>query len=344
VLTEGPLGTSQQRAAIKRTIQNRLRSLPGVEDATASAPFPLAGGFNMIRWGKEDAQSDPSSYQYADHQEVLPGYFETMRTPILAGRTFTEADNNLERSVTIVDQFLAAKAFPNESAVGKRILVRVRTAQPEWVEIIGVVAHQRQTSIADPGREQIYFTDGFVLHSRARIWALRIAGDPSAYAPLVRAEIGKVDSNALITELEPMDALVEREKSGTRFSLALIGVFAAVAALLASVGLYGVLSTVVRQRTSEIGVRIALGARPASIFRLVVGQGLRLSAVGIAAGMGAAFGLTRAMTTMLIGVKPTDPMTFIGIAVVFLLVSATACWLPAYRAARVDPTTALREE
>ena len=141
-----------------------------------------------------------------------------------------------------------------------------------------------------------------------------------------------------------MDAAVEKAQAGTRFSLLLIGVFATVAVLLAGVGLYGVLSTVVRQRTAEIGVRMALGAAPGKIFSLVVGQGLRLSAAGIAAGLVAALALTRVMTTMLVGVKATDPLTYAAMAALFFAIAALACWLPAWRASALDPTRALRDE
>ena len=141
-----------------------------------------------------------------------------------------------------------------------------------------------------------------------------------------------------------METLLRRAQAGTRFSLLLIGVFAVVAALLAGVGLYGVLATVVRQRTSEIGVRMTLGAGPGQIFKLIVGQGLRLTAIGIAAGLIAAIALTRGMTSMLVGVKATDPSTFATVAVVFFLIAVMACWLPARHAANLDPTTALRDE
>ncbi len=341
----GPRGQQpQERAAFMREAQDRLRALPGVENVTASSPFPLAGGFSPIRWGLEQALSDPTKFQAVDFQIALPGYFETLRAPLLAGRVFTEADNAPERNVAVVDQFLAAKAFPNESAVGKRILVRLRGPQPEWVEVIGVVSHQRNTSLAEPGREQIYFTDGFPNHGVATRWALRVKGDPAQYAAAVRAEIKKFNPNLLITELQPMDTLVEQARAGTRFSLLLIGVFATIAALLAGVGLYGVLSTVVRQRTAEIGVRMALGATPRGIFKLVVGHGLRLSATGLAAGLVAAFGLTRAMTSMLVGVKATDPITFAAMAAIFLIIAVLAAGLPARRASALDPTIALREE
>jgi predicted permease len=334
----------QERAAFMRELHGRLQALPGVESVTASYPFPLAGRFFPIRWGPEEALSDPSKFQAADYQTVLPGYFEAMRMRLLAGRTFTEADNAPERNVVVIDQFLAAKAFPNESAVGKRILIRVRTPEPEWVEVIGVVGHQRHTDLADPGREQVYYTDGLRGHGQSTYWAVRTKGDPAQFAAVVRAEVTKFRKNLLITEMQPMGALVKRAQAGTRFSLLLIGVFTVIAALMASVGLYGVLSAVVRQRTAEIGVRMALGATHGSVFKLVIGHGLRLSAAGVAVGLVAAFGLTRAMSAMLVGVKATDPLTFTTMAALFLAIAALASWLPARRASGLDPTTALREE
>jgi putative ABC transport system permease protein len=145
-----------------------------VERVTASFPFPLAGGFSTIRWGTEEALADNSKYQAVDWQIVRPGYFDTLRTRLLAGRTFTEADSDPRRNLVVVDQMLAAKAFPNESAVGKRILIRIRTPEPEWVEIIGVVAHQRVASLADPGREQVYFADGFTGWQREQVGDARL--------------------------------------------------------------------------------------------------------------------------------------------------------------------------
>jgi hypothetical protein len=284
----------------------------------------------------------PASSEGADFQQVLPGYFETLHTPILAGRTFTEDDNAPGRNLVVIDQLLAAKAFPNESAIGKRILLP-DPANP-WAEVIGVVAHQRLFSLADPGRETVYFCDGFWGIGVSRSWMVRTAGDPAKYAAAVRAEIAKVDRQMVISKMQPMQALVDRDQAGTRLSLLLIGVFAAIAVLLASVGLYGVLATVVRQRTAEIGVRMALGATGASIFKLIVGHGLYLSAVGIAIGLFAALGLTRVMTTMLVGVKATDPSTFAVMTLLFFVVAAVASWVPAARAAGLDANAALREE
>jgi predicted permease len=334
----------EERAAFVRQIQDRLRGITGVQSVAASFPFPLAGDFSPIRWGTEEALSDPGKFQAVDFQVVLPGYFEAMRTPLLAGRTFTDADNVPGRNLVVIDQLLADKAFPRQSAVGKRILIRIRTPEAEWVEVIGVVAHQREESLAERGREQVYFADAFLGSGVVREWAIRTSGDAAKYGADIRAAIKAIDSQLLISQMRPMDALLERAQAGTRFSLLLIGVFAVIAAVLASVGLYGVLATVVRQRTAEIGVRMTLGAGPSQIFNLIVGQGLRLTAVGIVAGAIAAFALTRAMTTMLVGVKPSDPTTFATIAVIFFAIAATASWLPAWRAASLDPTVALREE
>ena len=190
----------------------------------------------------------------------------------------------------------------------------------------------------------MYYTDGFLGHGRVGRWAIRTVGDPARLAPAVRAEIARIDSRLPLAEVQPMQAFVDRAQAQTRFALVLIAIFAAIAAVLAAVGLYGVLSNVVRQRTAEIGVRMALGAPPQSILRLVVGHGLFLSAAGIALGLLAAFGLTRVMIGMLVGVEPSDPATFATIALLFFGVAAVACWLPARRAAGLDPTVALREE
>lgn len=341
----GNIGNSpEEAAAFKRQLREQLQAIPGVKTVTASFPLPLAGGFSPVRWGGAEAQNDASKFQAADLQIVLPGYFEAMGTKLLAGRTFAEDDSAPDRNLLIVDQALAAKAFPNESAVGKRILFRVRTPEAQWGEIVGVVAHQRNTSLIEPGREQLYVTDGYVNNGAASWWALRTDGDPAALASAVREVVHKQGKDTIINELQPMDSRVTKAQAQTRFSLLLIGVFSTIAALLAGVGLYGVLATAVRQRTAEIGVRMALGAAPSRIFRLMVGKGLNLSAIGIALGVAGAFALTRVLASMLVEVKPTDPVTFLSVAALFLFIAVLASWLPALRAAGLDPTTALRSE
>ena len=363
--TLGNLGgqTPEARTAAVRQIQQSLKAIPGVQSVTAATPFPLDGTFTPIRWGDINAGSDPTKFQATDFQFVLPGYFEAMHIPLIAGRTFTDQDNTpLPQAVlaatvqqgkspctvapgscvVVIDDELAQKAFPNGSAVGKQILIRVRTQEAEPVEVIGVVAHTRDESLAVPGREQVYFSDAFVGAGAVGNWAIRANGNVERFGNEVRSAIKAINPHLLVTQMQPMDAVVEHAQAGTRFSLLLIGAFAVVAALLAAVGLYGVLSTVVRQRRAEIGVRMALGAEPARIFKLIVVQGLRLTAVGVAAGLIAALVLTRLMATMLVGVTATDPPTFVAMVALFFVIAGFSTGVPAWRAASVDPNEALR--
>jgi predicted permease len=333
----------QRRLAFLRELEDRLRAIPGIQNVGAATGLPLhaVGSTHGIQWRTEQIPEVPT--HTVDLPTVLPGYFETLHTRILEGRAFTEADNASGRNLAVIDQSLAEKAFPSQSALGKRICVYI--PNPTWLEVIGVVEHQRLQTLADPGREQIFMTDGFLGIGISRHWALRTAGDPTRYAAAVRAEIAKFAPGRLaITEMQTMDTAIDTAQSTTRFHLLLIGTFAVVAALLAAIGLYGVVSSAVRQRTAEIGLRIALGAAPGGIFRLVIGQGLTLSLAGIAIGLVAAGGLTRVMASMLVGIKATDPGTFAAMILLFILVAAVACWVPARRAAGLDPTAALREE
>jgi putative ABC transport system permease protein len=328
--------------AFLRDAMARLRGLPGVLDVTSGQPLPLDGGIANARWGTEAAAADPSKFQQANLHMVYPGYFKAMRTPIVEGREFTDAENRRDALFVVIDTTLARKAFPGQSAVGKRMLARIRTDEPETFEIIGVVKHQRHNSLIEEGREAMFFATG-VGGGFGRV-AVRVQGDPLALVPTLRAELARMPGSTYASEIEPMSAFVDRASARTRFSLVLIAVFAGIAVVLAIVGLYGVLSTLVRQRTAEIGVRMALGAGRRSVFNLVVGQGLKLSLIGIAVGLGAAFLLTQVLQTMLVSVSPTDPVTFVAISVLFLAVAAAACAIPAVRAARLDPTAALRDE
>jgi putative ABC transport system permease protein len=334
----------------QKELGDRLRALPGVRNVTAVTPLPLDGTLFNSRWGKEDAVTDPTKFQQANVHVVMPGYFEAMGTRVIAGRVYTDADNRQDHMGVVIDQRLANKAFPGESAVGKRLFIRTRAQEPEWLEVIGVVEHQRHEGLATEGREAIFLPDGFFGHGAAGTWAVRLncapgqSCDPTRLASAARNAVAELDPKLSVANVRPYTELVDRAMTPTRFALVLIGVFAGVAAVLACVGLYGVLSTAVRQRTAEIGVRVAFGATKSSIFGLVIGDGMKLSVIGLVIGLVAAFALTRVMSTMLIGVRPTDPLTYVAIVGLFLVIALVACWIPAQRAASLDPTTALRSE
>ena len=325
-------------------MRERLAALPGVRSVTAATGLPLDGTVANARWGREAALSDPSLYKQADFKALAPNYFETLETPLIAGRTFTDADTATNNKVIIIDERVAAKAFPDESPIGKRLVARVTTPEPEVFEIIGVVGHQRNASLAVDGPEAMFFTDGYFGGGAVGSWALRVDGDPARLVGPVRAAVTEIDPKATLADVQPMNALVDKAMGPTRFAVTLIGVFAMIAIVLAGVGLYGVVSTVVRQRTAEIGMRMVFGAARGSIFGLVLREGLRLSAVGVGAGLVVAFVMTQFMSKLLVGIKPTDPITFASITALFFAIAALACWVPAYRAANLDPMVALREE
>jgi putative ABC transport system permease protein len=336
----------EERALFVRQVTERLHAVPGVEAVGAATPFPLDGGAANIPWATEEAGSvDPSAFRQANLHFVTPGYFSAVRARLLAGRTFTEADNTPEQMFKVViDDLLAKQAYPNASAVGKTLLVRGLNAPTNnKVEIIGVVAHQRHETVASVGREAIFFVDAYGGFGAPR-WAVRTSGDASALAPTIAAAVAEVDARVPIAEVQPMQALVEKANGPTRFAATLIGIFALVALVLAAVGLYGVLSTTVRQRTAEIGMRMVCGAQPAGILRLVFADGLRLSVIGMVVGLGIALSVTGLMRSMLVSVTPTDPATFVAITVVFLAIVLLATLIPARRAARVDPVVAIRQE
>ncbi len=330
----------QARIDTTRRLREALGALPGVQSVAAATPFPLDGGSANMPWGIEG--TDPAQFQQAAVHTVMPGYFEMMRTPLRAGRTYTDDDRAPGTQRVIVDERLAARAYPGQQAVGRTLLLRLGGQNPQPFEIIGVVAHQRHASLAQDGREALFFAD--TAGGIANRWAVRTAGDPQALADAVRAALTQFDNRIVLADVQPMSVYVDAAQAPTRFALALTGIFAVIAAVLAAVGLYGVLATLVRQRTAEIGVRLAFGAERSSIFKLVVGRGLILAAVGVAIGAGAALLVTRGIQTMLVGVRPSDPATFVTIAVLFLAVAAAACGIPAFRASRLDPTVALRSE
>jgi putative ABC transport system permease protein len=286
---------------------------------------------------------------------VLPGYFEMLNVPLLAGRAFVPDDSTRPDAV-IIDDASARAAFGGESAIGKQIVTRILGRGDEPFTVVGVVRRARHASLLGDERAVIYFP-WYTAGSEAGTWAVKTRGDLTAMSGMVRDALGALTldlaSNTrpggaaaqrlMVNDPTPLSVLVDRAMAPTRFALIAIGVFAVIAAVLAAIGLYGVLSSSVRQRTSEIGVRMAFGADAGDIFSLVIGEGLRLSIAGLCVGLLFALVATRVMTSLLVGVEPFDPLTFATMAVVFVVIAVLACWIPARRGASLDPNVALRD-
>jgi len=245
--------------------------------------------------------------------------------------------------VAIVDETMAKKYWPNEDPVGKRITFEGSQAGPRWREIVGIVGHVKHSGLEGESRVQYYVP---YLQSPASAMSLvtRTTGDPTAIASGIRGAVASIDSNLPVFRVRTMEQFVSDSMAQRRFAMYLFAVFAVIALLLAAVGLYGVMAYSVTQRTHEIGVRMALGAKRTDVMRLVVGNGMLLAGVGVGVGIGAAFGFTRLMSTLLFGVKPTDIAVFALIALGLTAVAALASYLPARRATKVDPLIALRYE
>ncbi len=324
--------------------ERQLRALPGVTHVSAAFPIPLLGIESSGRYGPPEALSDGSRYGQGDFRVVLPGFFETMGTTLVDGRLFEESDFRDSTQVVVIDQKLARMLWPNSSPIGERMLIRFNTLDPVFVEVVGVVEHQRSDGVAAEGTEAIYVTNTYAGTLGDLYWTVRTTLDPAGLIPQVRTVLAGMDPSLPVADARPMHERVGEAMSGVRFALVLIGVFGGIALFLAAVGIYGVLAFTVRQRTGEIGVRMALGATAPSILAMVVRQGMTLTAIGIAAGLVAGLWATRLLGTMLVGISANDPLTFAVMSALLLLAALGASYVPARRATRVDPAIALREE
>jgi putative ABC transport system permease protein len=343
--------SSQARATFVNQLGDRLAAIPGVEAVGGVTPLPLAGGeqYAVGSYGRVGGADDEYRANKADYKGVLPGYFEAMKIKLVSGRTLLRSDNEDQAlDVAVVDQKFATRVFGNENPIGAQILmdhVNEKTFGLERlpVTIVGVVANVRSASLAEEGRETIYHP--YVFQSFLPLtFVVRTATTPDGLAPQIRTEVNGLDPDVPVADLATLESWVTEAMAPTRFLLALTGTFAAVALVLAVLGLYGVISYSVRQRTREIGVRVALGASDWDVRRLIVGHGLVVAVAGIVLGLVASVALTRVVTSYLVGVSATDPVTFAGVPIVLLGVAAVASYLPARRAATIDPVRALREE
>jgi putative ABC transport system permease protein len=333
----------RQRAATFQRFLATVETVPGIQSAAFAEIVPLSQddmdmGYFAV---KEDPPLPPGEHLSADYRDITPNYFATMGIPLVEGRTFTEQDNLDRPPVVVIDVTLARRFFPGQDPIGKHL--QIPDAARPAREIIGVVGAVRDTGFDRQPRPTIYFPS---LQSPDQTMSLvvRTTLPPSAILPAIKNAIWSVDKNQPIFEVKSMDEIISGIVSAQRLAFLLLGVFAFLALALAAIGIYGVTSYVFSERTHEIGLRMALGAQPGDISRVVLGHGARLAGFGVIGGIVAALALTRLLSSLLFGVGATDPLTFFGVAILLTLVTLAACYLPAHRATRVDPMVALRCE
>ncbi len=348
------LGTnaSTSRSAL-RELAEKLRTVPGVQaESSTGGALPMTGDNELPFW--PDGKPKPANQAEMDQTlfyMVEPGYLDAMGIRLDRGRFFTASDNEHSPAVIVVDEDFAKKYLPGEDPIGTRIHIAILNTAPEVVGVVGHVKHWGLDSEADHQAVQaqtymplMQIPDQFWTGSPQAQVVLRSSGSPGAIAGGVRAAIEKLNSQNVMFETRTMDAIIAESLAARRFAMILLGIFAGIALLLSSIGIYGVISYVVGQRTHEIGIRMALGAQRRDVLRLMLGEGMKMATIGVAIGICAALGLTHLMVKMLFGVSATDPVTFAGVAVVLSWVALAACYIPARRAMRVDPIIALRYE
>ncbi len=336
------------RRAFYNEALTRIAALPGVQHVAAASVLPFSGGwstgsFNVEGYPVADDEVSP----WGDQRIVSPGYFETMGAPLLAGRFFDETDREGAVRVVIVDDEFVKRFYkPGESAIGRRIWFggRIPNDSTPFLTIVGVVGHARHEGLDADLRVQVYRPLGQVGGLGGGPIVVRTAGDPIHMVSAVRSAIHQVDRDMPLAQIRTMEEMIGDSMGQRRLSTVLLGVFAGIALLLASIGIYGVMSYTVSQRSRELGIRMALGASRDGVLRLVLRQGMTMALIGVSVGLVGAFALTRVIASQLYGVKPTDPATFIAVTVTLSLVALIASLLPAMRATRVDPMVALREE
>jgi putative ABC transport system permease protein len=338
----------RQIAGFYEQLTARLRALPGVVNASVVFQLPLSGSGATTGLTIEGQPTDPSDRPDGVIHMVDPEYFRTMGIPIVKGRAFTERDDLNSAPVLIINSALARQHFPNEDPIGKRIAPGFSTVPmsdegPAMREIVGVVGDVKHQNLHGPAQPEFFFAQAQMPMSAMTV-VMRAAGDTSALHNAVRGVVQSIDKNAPVYNVRTVEELIGRSVATPRFNTLLLGLFAGVALILTAVGLYGVISYSVAQNTRQIGIRVALGAQAGSVFKLIVGQGTRLTLIGIGIGLGAAYLLTRLLANLLYGVAATDPWTFVGVSLLLMFVAFIACYLPARRATRIDPVVALRFE
>ena len=338
----------QDRYQFFDRLVERAKSLPGVRSAAAASFLPVSGGGSIIHFNiTGHPPKSPHEFVAAGYRTITPNYLETLGVPLLQGRFFTRGDNEKSPAVVIINATMAHTFFPNENPLGKRLQLGALPEQEvPTMEIVGVVGDVHFGLGTDPQAEMYlpYRQADLLLPVFQLSVILRTAGDPALQTSALRSALAEIDPNQPLVKVRTMEENMATTVAQPRFRTWLIGILAMLALVLAAVGVYGVMSYTVTQRTSEIGVRVALGAQPKDVFRIIVGEGLRLALFGVGVGLVAALVLTRLLQSFLFGISAYDPLTFIAVSLLLTLVAVAASYFPARRATRVDPMIALRYE
>ncbi len=330
----------QKVASLSQMILERVRALPNVEAVGMGNRLPLSGPTGVSTIQFERVGQDPGNLSATDDTTVTPDYFSAMNIPLMQGRSFTEHDNADSPLVVILDQQVAQRAWPGESPIGKRIR---SGPDSKWAEVVGVVGHVRHEQLESDRRLQIYWN--YLQRARDRMsLVVRTSGDPRSLVTPVLGAIKSVDPDQPAFAIRTMNEVVDQSISMRWFNALVVSLFAGSSLVLAMIGVYGVIAWAVKQRTREIGVRIALGAQRRTVLAMVLGSGLRITATGIGIGLLGSFLLSRLLRNLLFEVGPTDPVTFLIVPVVLIASATLACLVPALRALKVDPIIALRHE
>jgi putative ABC transport system permease protein len=323
----------------------RLSELPGVTAVGATNMIPLDGnGTDRLIEIEGYEPRDASDMPDAQNRQATPGWFAAMGIPLVRGRLIERSDDNKAPRVLVVNEAFTKQFFPNGDAIGKRIRLGKLTSDFPWATIVGVVGDVRGFALEEPPLPTMYWPVAQIRATPSLAIVMRTESDPAALASAARDAIGEIDKTQPIYDMQPLDQLVAKSLDQRRFTLTLMLLFGVIALVLSSIGIYGVMAFAVTQRTQEIGIRMALGARAIDVLKMVVGSGMFLALIGVAVGLIGAFALTRLMVSLLFGVSPTDLVTFGLVAAGLLMVALLACYIPARRATKVDPLVALRYE
>jgi putative ABC transport system permease protein len=329
----------EKAASFWSQLHDRLAALPGVEAVGMNTELPLSGQPNDMPFRVEGRPAEPNQRFGADFRRVNQDYLHSMRIPLKRGREFTEQEVRQGANVVVISETLASGVFGDDDPLGQRLLLVMNEKTP--LEIIGIVGDIRHRTLEADPLPMMYLP---VPSTGSTNLTIKVSGDPLSLAAAVRGEVRAIDPDQPIAAIRTMEQVVAESVGAPRYRTSLLGLFAFIALLLAAIGIYGVSSYAVAQRTHEIGIRMALGAEPRDVQLLVIGRGIGLALVGVGAGLIGAFGLTRLLSGLLFGVTATDPLTFGGVAVILTGIALLASWIPARRAARVDPMVALRHE